>query len=120
VTTVGLLLPAIALLAHVYVFSEVQPLAASQAAAKYPKNSNVAAMLAFGSRAGLDQTRAVLVAEPAADEVTIEVEFTSLAGSLSFKLVGEPSPDNPRTGRDVPYDVLKAIANRCSPVFLGA
>eukprot|EP01051_Picozoa_sp_SAG22_P014762 SAG22_NODE_1839_length_3465_cov_17.924540_2_plen_110_part_00 len=73
-----------------------------------------------GSRAGLDQTRAVLVAEPAADEVTIEVEFSSVAGSLSFKLVGEPSPDNPRTGHDVPFDVLKAIANKCSPVHLGA
>ena len=28
---------------------------------------------ALGSRAGLDKTRAVLVAEPARDEVTIEV-----------------------------------------------
>lgn len=81
---------------------------------------NVAAMLAFGSRAGLDNTRTTLVAEPAANEVTVEVEFSSVAGKLSFRMVGAPSPDNPRTGRDVPFDVLKAIANRCSPIHLGA
>jgi hypothetical protein len=36
------------------------------------------------------------------------------------QLVGVPSPANPRTGMDVPFDVLKAIQNRASEVFLGA
>jgi aspartate dehydrogenase len=91
------------------------------AASKYPKNSNIAAMLAFGSRVGLDRTTVILVADPTDDDtVSIDVSFSSAAGSLDFTLRGVPSPENPRTGMDVPFDVLKAIQNRASPEHLGA
>ena len=42
---------------------------------RYPKNSNVAAMLALGSRVGLDNTSVVLLATPHCDDVSIEVGF---------------------------------------------
>jgi hypothetical protein len=44
-------------------------------------------MLALGSRVGLDNTRVILVAEPASDDVTIDVSFSSDAGSLDVRAV---------------------------------
>ena len=52
--------------------------------------------------------------------VLCQVSFSSVAGTLDFKLTGVPSPTNPRTGVDVPFDVLKAVQNRASAVHLGA
>ena len=56
--------------------------------------------------------RAVLVADPSSDQVTVAVDFDSEAGAIAFTMVGKPSPSNPRTGQDVPYSVLKSIKVR--------
>ena len=91
---------------------------ARTAASKYPKNSNVAAMLAFAT-AGLDATEVELVADPTDDSVRIWVDFASDGGKISYEMQGVPSPENPRTGSDVPYSVVKAIKNLASPVSIG-
>jgi aspartate dehydrogenase len=76
-------------------------------------------MLAFAT-AGLDATQVELVADPTDDSVRIAVDFSSDGGNISYEMQGKPSSSNPRTGMDVPFAVIKAIKNLCSPVFIGA
>jgi len=93
---------------------------AREAASRFPKNSNIAAMLAFAT-AGLDRTRAVLVADPAAERVVVAVDFHSAtAGRIAFEMVGKPSEDNPATGQDVPFSVLRSIRSLCATEVVGA
>ena len=92
---------------------------AREAAAKYPKNSNVAAALAFATT-GLDDTRAVLVADPTRDAVVVSVEFESAAGNLKFEMVAKASEDNAATSADVPFSVLRSLRTLSDSVVVGA
>ena len=91
---------------------------ARDAAAFFPKNSNVCAMLAL-TTAGLDNTQVRLVADPTSAKMRLRVEYEGAAGALSVEVQGKKSPDNPRTSMVVPLSVIKAIRNLSSPVVLG-
>ena len=91
---------------------------ARDAAACFPKNSNVCAMLAL-TTAGLDDTRVRLVADPTSAKMRLRVEYAGAAGALSVEVEGKKSPANPRTSMVVPLSVVKAIRNLSSPVVLG-
>jgi aspartate dehydrogenase len=91
---------------------------ARQAASRFPKSSNITAMLAL-STVGLDETQVRLVADPTRRSMHTLVEFESGAGSLRVEWQGVPSEANPSTSADVPLSVIKAIRNLSAPVCLG-
>lgn len=92
---------------------------AREAASNYPKNSNIAAMLALAT-AGLDNTRVRLVADPTPPKRNlVSVAFRSPIGKLDVEVEGMQSA-NPRTGAVVPLTVLRAIKMRVAGIVLGA
>jgi aspartate dehydrogenase len=91
---------------------------ARKAAKLYPKNANVAAMLALAT-AGLDETRAKLVANPLAAGNLVELSFLGPAGKLKLQVEAAPSPTNPRTSKVVALSVIKSVRKLCCPVIVG-
>lgn len=68
----------------------------SQAAARYPRNLNVAATLALAcGRIGVVSVRVVV--DPAARGNTHEIFCESSAGSARFEFINAPAPSNPKT-----------------------
>ena len=93
---------------------------AREASSSFPKNSNVATMLAL-STAGLDQTRVRLVTDPTkptAGGSTVELS-SPVIGSIKIEVNSKMSRANPKTGVIVAPSVVKAIRNLSSNVFLG-
>lgn len=91
---------------------------ARDAAASYPKNSNVLAMLAL-TTAGLDETHVQLVADPIDRSMRSHVSYEGSAGAIEVRVAGKKSPTNPRTSQVVPLSVIKALRNMTSPIAFG-
>jgi aspartate dehydrogenase len=91
---------------------------ARKAATMFPKNANVAAMLALAT-AGLDETRASLVANPNATGNLVEISFVGPAGKIKVQVEAAPSTTNPRTSAIVALSVVKAVRKLCCPVIVG-
>ena len=91
---------------------------ARDAAAYYPKNSNVLAMLAL-STAGLDHVTCKLVADPVDRSMRQNISYAGSAGKITLDVYGKKSPTNPRTSQVVPLSVIKALRNMSSPVAIG-
>jgi aspartate dehydrogenase len=91
---------------------------AREAASRFPKSSNITAMLAL-STAGLDQTQVRLVADPDSPKMNTLIEFDAAVGNLRIEWYGFPSKINPSTSADVPLTVIKAIRNLTSTVCYG-
>ena len=89
-----------------------------EAASTFPRNANVAAMLALAT-AGLDDTRASLVADPSATSNRVEISFRGKAGTIQIRVEAAPSKTNPRTSAIVALSVVKAIRKLCCPVIVG-
>ena len=85
---------------------------AREAAALYPKNANVSAMLGIAT-AGLDATVVKLVADPTAGGNLVILEFLGPAGQIKVEVQAAPSPSNPRTSMVVALSVVKAIKKLC-------
>lgn len=91
---------------------------AREAASTFPKNANTAAMLAL-TTAGLDHTKASLVADPTATSNRVELYFEGTAGKITVQVEAAPSKTNPRTSAIVALSVVKAIRKLCCPVVVG-
>ena len=93
---------------------------ARAAAALYPKNANVSAMLGIAT-AGLDATVVKLVADPTASGNLVILEFNGPAGSIKVEVQAAPSLTNPRTSMVVALSVIKAVKKLCpgSAVIVG-
>lgn len=90
---------------------------AREAAQGYPKNANVAATLALAGL-GMDQTTVRLVADPGATENVHAYDVTSRALDFSMRLVGKPSPLNPKTSRSTVYSIARAVLNRHAAIAI--
>jgi len=84
---------------------------ARDAARLFPKNANVAATLALAGL-GMDRTMVRLVADPTISENTHEFEVESEALNFSIRLVGKPSPINPKTSRSTVFSIARVILAR--------
>jgi len=84
---------------------------ARDAARLFPKNANVAATLALAGL-GMDRTMVRLVADPTIAENTHEFEVESEALNFSIRLVGKPSPINPKTSRSTVFSIARVILAR--------
>ena len=91
---------------------------ARDAAAYYPKNSNVLAMLAL-STAGLDNVECKLVADPIDRSMRQFISYEGSAGKITLDVCGKKSSTNPRTSQVVPLSVIKALRNMSSPLAIG-
>eukprot|EP00929_Paragymnodinium_shiwhaense_P069511 TRINITY_DN35051_c0_g1_i1.p1 TRINITY_DN35051_c0_g1~~TRINITY_DN35051_c0_g1_i1.p1 ORF type:complete len:344 (-),score=42.91 TRINITY_DN35051_c0_g1_i1:334-1365(-) len=91
------------------------------ASSRYPKNSNVATMLALAT-AGVDKTNVKLVTDPLHPERSgTIVEFESdFVGKIRIEVESKQSLRNPKTSIIVPAAVVKAVKNLCAPVVIGA
>lgn len=87
---------------------------AREAARDYPKNANVAATVALAG-IGFERTEVRLVADPSAPGNVHEFEFWSECANVSVRIVGKPSPDNPKTSLSTAYAVAREVINRIGP-----
>lgn len=90
---------------------------ARAAARDYPQNANSAATIAIAS-VGLDNVTVRLVADPAAPGNVHEFKLASACADMDVRIVGKPSPDNPKTSMSTAYTVAREILNRLSPVAI--
>lgn len=90
---------------------------ARAAARDYPQNANSAATIAIAS-VGLDKTMVRLVADPAAPGNVHEFKLASACADMEVRIVGKPSPDNPKTSLSTAYNVAREILNRITPVAI--
>lgn len=90
---------------------------AREAAQLYPKNANVAATLALAGL-GLDETGVRLLADPTVSENIHEFSLASPAVEATIRLVGKPSPRNPKTSQTTALSIARAVLNRTAPVVL--
>jgi aspartate dehydrogenase len=93
---------------------------AREAVSRFPKSSNIVAMLALStSTSGLDNTKVRLVADPKSSGMQTRVAFDGPAGKLRIEWCGIPSAKNPSTSADVPLTVVKTIRNLTSSIRYG-
>jgi len=90
---------------------------ARAAARDYPQNANSAATIAIAS-VGLDNANVRLIADPAAPGNVHEFKLTSACADMEIRIVGKPSPDNPKTSMSTAYTVAREILNRLSPIAI--
>ncbi len=90
---------------------------ARAAARDYPQNANSAATIAIAS-VGLDHVTVRLVADPAAPGNVHEFKLSSACADMDVRIVGKPSPDNPKTSMSTAYTVAREILNRLSPIAI--
>lgn len=90
---------------------------ARAAARDYPQNANSAATIAIAS-VGLDNVNVRLIADPAAPGNVHEFKLTSACADMEIRIVGKPSPDNPKTSMSTAYTVAREIINRMSPIAI--
>ncbi len=90
---------------------------AREAAQLYPKNANVAATLALAGL-GMDRTNVSLIADPGATENIHRFSFTSQEIDFEMKIVGKPSPLNPKTSRSTVYSIARAVLNRRAAISI--
>lgn len=90
---------------------------ARAAARDYPQNANSAATIAIAS-IGLDRTSVRLIADPAAPGNVHEFKLSSACADMDIRIVGKPSPDNPKTSMSTAYTVAREILNRMTPVAI--
>lgn len=89
---------------------------ARQAAAQFPKNANIAAMLAIAT-VGLDKLQVQLVADPTVSAPASQIKLRGDAGELSIEVQG--AAISQRTSRIVPLSVVKALRNLSSTEVVG-
>ncbi len=91
---------------------------ADEAARRYPKNANIAAIVALAG-IGFERTKIDLVADPSVTDNIGRIEAEGTYGRLSAELRGHPDPDNPKTSACTALSILNALHNRTNTIVLG-
>lgn len=90
---------------------------ARDAALQYPKNANIAAIVAMAG-IGFDSTRVLLVADPAINENLGCIEAEGFAGSLTVHMDGKAAPENEKTSLSTAYSVARTLRNMVDTVVI--
>jgi len=90
---------------------------AAEAALNYPKNANLAAMVALAG-VGFKATGVDLIADPFIEENIGQLDAWGDGGSLSVTISGPAHPDNPRSSTIVGASVIAALINDSSVLKL--
>ena len=91
---------------------------ADEAARRYPKNANIAAIVALAG-VGFERTVVELVADPSIDDNVGRFEAEGNYGRLTVELSGHPAPDNPKTSACTALSIVNALYNRTNSIVLG-
>ncbi len=89
---------------------------AREAAGAFPQNANVAVITAL-SGIGLDRTRVVLVADPAANRNCHEIRATGAFGKLELRLENEALKSNPKSSEMTALSLVRLIENSVAPLI---
>jgi aspartate dehydrogenase len=84
---------------------------AREAARQYPKNANVAAMVALAG-VGMDRTQVTLLADPS---ITMNSHFLEARGDfglLEMTIFARAMPDNPKTSALAALSMVRAVRNQ--------
>lgn len=81
---------------------------ARQAAQDYPKNANVAALVALAG-IGFERTQVTLIADPQARENSHALSFAGLCCDVTLSITGRPHPLNPKTSLTTIYALVQDI-----------
>lgn len=91
---------------------------AREGVVRFPANVNVVAAVSLAG-IGFDRTETRVIADPAVERNTHEVEVSGTFGCLTVRIENIPGP-NPKTGRIVPLSLARALRARGELVVAGA
>ena len=86
--------------------------AAEEAVRLFPANVNVAALLSLAG-IGSQRTRVRIVADPATDKNTHEIEARGRFGVITIRVENVPSPANPKTSRLAILSAIECLRDVC-------
>jgi aspartate dehydrogenase len=91
---------------------------AREAIAKYPQNINVAVTLSLMAL-GVDQTKVLIVADPALKRNVHEVSASGAFGNVTVTLENFPMPTNPKTSYLAPLSIVALLQRLEQPIKIG-
>jgi aspartate dehydrogenase len=91
---------------------------AREAALRFPESVNVTAAVSLAG-IGFDRTLVRVIADPAVDRNTHQVEAEGDFGYLRFEIRNVPSDDNPKTGRIVAMSIISTLRQPGLPLSIG-
>jgi len=92
---------------------------ASEGAAAFPANVNVAAALGLAG-IGPDRTRLEIWADPALERNTHNIIVDADSARLELKIENVPTDENPGTGKITALSILAALRALVSPIHIGS
>lgn len=90
---------------------------ARDAALQYPKNSNVAAIVALAGM-GFDKTEVQLIADAGVTENQHLIDVSAESGNFQVSLSGRTLPENAKTSALAAYSAVKCLVDRQSAIVL--
>ena len=91
---------------------------AYDAVEKFPKNVNVALVLAIGG-IGVDKTTVRVIVDPAIERNTHTIEAEGDFGKMQLQVENNPMPSNPKTSLLAALSILAVLQNKDSALKIG-
>ncbi|MGB6407610.1 MAG: aspartate dehydrogenase [Planococcus donghaensis] len=91
---------------------------AYQAVEKFPKNTNVALVLAIAG-IGAEKTKVRVIVDPSVTQNSHTIEAEGAFGRMELKIENNPMPSNPKTSLLAALSILSVLQNKESALRIG-